>query len=249
MDERCGHSGIHSAGQARHDAPFIAELSANTCDLILDNRFRRPITATAANRKQKVSQHLRAERRVCNLRMELNTIDAARLIFHRVQCVISKCCYMKARWHFCDMIAMTHPYVELLRQILKKTTRHVEHFQSCVAKLAIWRRGHVAAKLARKNLEPVTDTERWTVDRFEQLRMRFGRVVVINGRRSAGKDQTARRFRVNSIDGRVERKNLAVNTRFSDAPRDELCVLRSEVKYYYGSVSYTHLTLPTSDLV
>jgi hypothetical protein len=64
--------------------------------------------------------------------------------------------------------------------------------------------------------------------------MRFGRVVVVNGRRPAGKDQTAGRFRVNSIDGRVERKNLAVNTRFSDATRDELCVLRSEVKYYYG---------------
>jgi hypothetical protein len=64
--------------------------------------------------------------------------------------------------------------------------------------------------------------------------MWLGRGVVIDGRRPAGKDQTPRRFRVNSIDGRVERKNLAVNTRFSDAARDELCVLRSEVKYYYG---------------
>ena len=64
--------------------------------------------------------------------------------------------------------------------------------------------------------------------------MRFGRAVVVNGRRPAGKDQTPRRFRVDSINGRVERKNLAVNTRFSDATSDELRVLRSEVKYYYG---------------
>jgi hypothetical protein len=64
--------------------------------------------------------------------------------------------------------------------------------------------------------------------------MRLGCALVVNGRRPAGKDQTARRFRVDSIDRRIERKNLAVNTRFSDAPRDKLCVLRSEVKYYYG---------------
>ena len=70
--------------------------------------------------------------------------------------------------------------------------------------------------------------------------MRFGRAVVVNGRRAAGKDQTFGRFRVNSIDGRVERKNFAVNARFSDAPRDELCVLRSEVKYYYGFMILGH---------
>ena len=64
--------------------------------------------------------------------------------------------------------------------------------------------------------------------------MRFGRAVVVNGRRPAGKDQTFGRFRVDSIDGRVERKDLAVNTRFSNPPGDELRVLRSEVKYYYG---------------
>ena len=65
------------------------------------------------------------------------------------------------------------------------------------------------------------------------FRLRRRRVaVVINGRRSAGKDQTLGRFRVNSIDGRVERKDLAVNTSFSDATGDELRVLRSEVKYY-----------------
>jgi len=129
---------------------------------------------------------------------------------------------------------MTHPNVELLRQPLKQTTRNVENFQARVAKLTVRRRGDVAAELARENLEPVTDAERWTIDGFEQLRMRLGRPGVVDGRRPAGKDQTAWRFRVNSIDGRVERKNLAINARFSDAPRDELCVLRSEVKYYYG---------------
>src|SRR3954447_22230043 len=117
---------------------------------------------------------------------------------------------------------MAHPNVEFLGQTLKEATRDVENFQARVTKLAIRRRFDVAAELAGENLEPVTNAERWTIDRFEQLRLRFGRAVVVNGRRPAGKDQTFGRFRVNSIDGRIERKDLAVNPRFSDATSDEL---------------------------
>ena len=56
---------------------------------------------------------------MCNLRMKLNTINTARLIFHRVQGVISQCSYLKTRWHFSDMIAVAHPNVELRWQTLK----------------------------------------------------------------------------------------------------------------------------------
>src|ERR1041385_4360490 len=166
--------------------------------------------------------------------MKLHTINAARLIFHRVQCVVSECGYLKTRRHFSDVIAVTHPNVQFLRQTLKQPARHVEYFQPRVTKFTIRRRCDVAAEFAGKNLKPITDAERWTVDRFEQLRMRFGRAAVVNGRRPAGEDQTFRRFRVNSVDGRVERKDLAINTRFSDATGNELRVLRSEVKYYYS---------------
>src|SRR5215207_6106014 len=64
--------------------------------------------------------------------------------------------------------------------------------------------------------------------------MRLRRSSVVDGRRSSGEYQSLRRFGVDCFDGRVVRKNLAVNAGFSNATSDELRVLRSEVKYYYG---------------
>ena len=64
--------------------------------------------------------------------------------------------------------------------------------------------------------------------------MWFRRRSVVDGRRSAGEDQTPWGFGVDCFNWRVVGKNLAVNTRFSNATSDELRVLRSEVKYYYG---------------
>jgi hypothetical protein len=73
--------------------------------------------------------------------------------------------------------------------------------------------------------------------------MRLRRRSVVDGRRPAREDQSPGRFAVDCFDGRVIRKNLAVNTRFSDATSDELRVLRSEVKYYYGFMilDFAHL--------
>src|ERR1044071_2213772 len=102
--------------------------------------------------------------------MKLHAINTARLILHRVQSVVSKCCHMKTRRHFRDVIAVTHPNIQLRRQTLKQSTRHVQHFQSRITKLTIWRRSHLSSELARKDLEPIADPERWTIDRFEQLR-------------------------------------------------------------------------------
>src|SRR3954447_20017048 len=122
--------------------------------------------------------------------MKLHTVNAARMIFHCVQCVVGQGRYLKSRWHFSNVIAVAHPNVELVWQILKQPARDVENFQARITKLAIRRRGDSAAELARENLKPVADAERWTIDRFEQLRMRFGRAVIVNGRRPAGKDQS-----------------------------------------------------------
>src|ERR1044072_1869385 len=66
------------------------------------------------------------------------------------------------------------------------------------------------------------------------------RCRVVDGRRPAREDQALGQFGVDGFNWRVVRKNLAVNARFSDAPGDELCVLRSEVKYYYGFMILGH---------
>ena len=68
--------------------------------------------------------------------------------------------------------------------------------------------------------------------------MRLRRRSVVNGRRPAREDQTLWRFGIDCFNRRVEGKNLAVNARFSNATSDELRVLRSEVKYYYGFMMF-----------
>ncbi len=73
--------------------------------------------------------------------------------------------------------------------------------------------------------------------------MRFWRRRVVNRRRTAREDQPLGRSRIDCFNWRVEGKNLAVNARFSHATSDELCVLRSEVKYYYGFMLWCWLIM------
>ncbi len=162
--ERSRNGRVNSTRQSRDDSSVVTKLSANAFDLFLDHCLRRPITATTANRKKKIAQHLRAQWRVRNFGMKLHAIDAARFIFHRVQSIVGERSHLKTGRHFSDVIAMTHPNVHLFGQTLKQTARHIENFQSRVTKLAIRRSSHIAAKLACKNLKPVTDAERGTID-------------------------------------------------------------------------------------
>src|ERR1043166_4089271 len=200
MDQRRRDRRINTARQPRHYASFSSELIANARDLIFDHGFRRPITTTPANREQKIPQHLRPEWRMRDFRMKLHAINPARLIFHRVQSIVSECGHIKSGRHFSDVIAMTHPHVEFLRQPLEQKTSRVEHFQARITKLTIRRSSDRPTELTRKDLEPVADSERWTLDGFEPLRIWLGRGRVVNRRRPAGKDQTSRRAREDRLD-------------------------------------------------
>src|SRR6185503_17325871 len=115
------------------------------------------------------------------------------------------------------VIAMTHPDVHLGRKALEQSARNVENLEPRITKLAIRRGDNRAAELPREDLKSVADSERRTVDRVEQLRIGFRRVRVVNGRRSAGEDQTFRRPRIDGFDGSVERKDLAIYAGLSNA--------------------------------
>ena len=58
----------------------------------------------------------------------------------------------------------------------------------------------------------------------------FGRVVLVNARRSAGKDDSFGLERVNFFQRDVERMDLAVNLGLADAAGDQLGVLRTEIE-------------------
>src|ERR1041384_4137152 len=112
--------------------------------------------------------------------MKLHAINSTRRIFHRIQRIVSQRSHLEPGWHFRDVIPMTHPDVELGGQPLEQSARHIEDFQTRVTELAIRRCRNSSAKLAGKDLEPVADAERGTVDRLQQLWMRLGSTVVVH---------------------------------------------------------------------
>ena len=135
------------------------------------------------------------------------------------------------------MVAVTHPHVDLLRQAGEETARRIDDLKARVAILAAVRRLYGTSKFVRDQLQAVTDSQDGRVAVSQQIVGKPGRGVVINRRRAAGKNQAFRISRVNLFGGCIERKDLAVNSSFTNATRDQLSVLSAEVKYDYGFVS------------
>lgn len=89
----------------------------------------------------------------------------------------------------------------------------------------------------RDQLEAVTNAKDGRVAVVQQIVGEPGRGFIVNRRRAAGKNQAFRISRANFFGGRIERKDFAVNSGFTNAARDQLSVLSAEVKYDYSFVS------------
>src|ERR1041384_2454648 len=88
----------------------------------------------------------------------------------------------------------------------------------------------------RHQLKPIAASQRRTADCLNQILFRTWRLIVVNRRWAAGKDQTFWLMRLNLICGRVEGQNLGIHSCFADASRNELSVLRAKVEYDYSFV-------------
>jgi hypothetical protein len=81
-------------------------------------------------------------------------------------------------------------------------------------------------------MQAVADAEDWDAE-FEDLRVRSGRIGVVNGRRSAGEDDAQRMKRLNFADRRGAGQHDGEDVLLAGAACDELCVLGAEVEDYY----------------
>ena len=100
-----------------------------------------------------------------------------------------------------------------------------------MSELAFLRTLHATAELLRERLHAVTDAEnrRACVAQFEH-HVRYSRRGVLRHRLGATRQYDATRAELaNEIFRRIERMNLAVHAGFTDAPRDQLGVLGTEV--------------------
>ncbi len=92
-----------------------------------------------------------------NLGVELNTIDAAPVVLHRRNDIAGRCCFMKARRHLGDVVAVAHPGVELERQFVEEFCRAAEDFYFCMAVFAARGRFASAIQIDCDHLHSITD--------------------------------------------------------------------------------------------
>ena len=95
--------------------------------------------------------------------------------------------------------------------------------------LALAARANCTAKLCGHRLHAETDTEYRHVG-FEHRSSHTRRLTAQHGLGAAGKNNAPRRERLDDCTVDVPRMNFRVDTAFTDAPRDELRVLRTEVE-------------------
>ena len=216
--------------------PFSPTDFAYLCDLLLNHCCRRPVAATSTNRKQKIAQDLGAERCVGDFRMKLHTEDSTLSVFNRVKCVVSQGGDAETRWHGGHLIAMTHPDIHLGRQPIEQQTGCRRRPSALHSQIRDWATISLRHPCRKPDLQAVADPQHGAINRFEQLRVGTRRVRPDRRRQGCPKESALQAVDRNSFDRGIERKNFAIDTCFANAARDQLCVLRSKVKYYDGFV-------------
>jgi hypothetical protein len=77
VDDQRRHRGVDTAGQAADRAPLGADLRADQRHLLVDDRRGRPVALAPAHLEQEALEDVRAVRRVDDLRVELDSVEAA----------------------------------------------------------------------------------------------------------------------------------------------------------------------------
>src|SRR5215213_8459741 len=113
MNERRGNRRVHTAGQPTDDI-VVAHLGTNPCDLILDERTRRPIGLGATHTEQKIGDDFSTSRRVRHLGVELYSVYWLRRVTERRQWIaVAGCSRNEALGRGLDVITVTHPHGNL----------------------------------------------------------------------------------------------------------------------------------------
>ena len=177
---------------------------------------------------------------MANLGMELHGVHLAlRVLNHRnrVFCAPGDA---KAGRDFSHVVAVAVPHPQRRFQPGEELAIGIK-FQLREPVLAARRRLHPAPQLGRHELQAVANPKYRNFEFEEALVTLWGGRIVNRGR-TAGKNESlrpqAQQLRVGDLTGHNDRVNL----QFADAARDELRVLRAEVKNYDGvDDSVTHV--------
>ena len=227
--EEDGHHGrVHAAGKAQHHL-VVPDLLAHPRDGVLHPRGELPVLPAAADAEHEVLQDVGAVLRVHHLGVELERVEAARVVEHRGE----RACgrdgpALERGGDRLHAVAVAHPYRDRAGDAVEERVSGL-HLDRHLAVLALHARHHAPAELVAHELHAVADAEDGNAH-LEERGVARGRALLEHAVRSAREDDAGRRIRRQLRRRRVASDDLRVHLLLADAPRDELRVLRAVVE-------------------
>src|SRR5688500_20331215 len=93
---------------------------------------------------------------------------------------------------------------------MKEPAVLISHFQTRVTKLSIVGGLHFPTQVGREHLKPITDSQKREVDRLQQFRIGAWCAVLVDGKRTAGKDDAIRLAGDGAFDVSVARQDVRI---------------------------------------
>ena len=236
VEERRHHGGVDAAREREQDLVAV-DLAAHPRDAVVDDRIRSPARCATADVVHEPAQNSRTLAGVGDLGMELDAVEAARLVGDSGDWrAVGGCDQLEAARKRAHPIAVAHPHVEQavafgIHLVLDahEQPRVPARPNLRISELAVSRRLDLPAELRRHRLHPIADAEH----RHPQLEHRVrgavaGRLVHRLG--ASGEDDPPWRQGAEPFGTDVERVDLGVHVRLAHAPCDELGVLGPEIE-------------------
>ena len=196
----------------------------------IDEMLAGPGGSGSADVEREVAQDISAERRVMDLRMELNSPHPAFGIFDdRSDSIWSLCGQAESGWKSvggspCDIqtaSSLGRPWKSCESATCSSTLAWPYSRLACGTDFAAERVDH--------ELQPVADAEHGHAE-FEDVLIGVGRAFVVDGERPPGENDAYGRVAANLGERGVEREDDREDLVFADAARDELRILRAKVE-------------------
>ena len=229
VDEQRGGGRVDPAGEPA-DRARVADLRLDRAHLLLDHRGRRPLLAAAGDVAEEPGEDLRAVRRMDDLWVELDAVEAALGVLEGGdRRLAARGEGREARRRLEDGVAVTHPALLLGGQSLEQRAAAICQSQPAAAELARRRLLHAATELVDHQLHAVTDAQHRDAE-VEQLLAKGGGALGIDRGGAAGEHQAPRAALLDPLERGVVREQLAEDPALADAPGNQLGVLAAEVE-------------------
>ena len=230
MDQDCSDRAIDSAREAANHFATIY-LSPNVSDFRFPETGHRPVARASANVANEIGEELGSVRSVNDFRVE-HEAKALRSFIGR-NCkrrALRACDDLETLRQSFNAVTVTHPDLMFLTDIPKAVEQRAwsNDFDERPSKFPLVGADDAPPKLLMKRLLTVADRQQRNIGVEHQLRR--SRTGFIRDRRGpAGKNHAARIQPLERVLTRIEGCNFAIDTRFANAPSDELRHLASEI--------------------